>query len=209
MDVHSETREALLVIDMLNDFVLEGAPLEVPDTRKILPAVRREIRRARARNAPVLFLCDTHAPDDPEFRRMGWPPHAVRGTLGALVVEILRPGRADRVIPKTSYSCFHNTELERTLRLLGITRLRLTGCVTHICVLFAAYEAALRGYDVEVVEDAVAGLDPEDHAAGLRIMKNVLGARLVRPSRPPEEAPHVPHRDRRGHTERKDHRRLF
>jgi nicotinamidase-related amidase len=37
----------------------------------------------------------------------------------------------------------------------------------------------LRGYNVEVVTDAVAGLSKEDHEAGLRIMKNVLGARLI------------------------------
>jgi nicotinamidase-related amidase len=40
-------KEALLVIDMLNDFVLEGAPLEVPDTRKVIPAIKREIEDSR------------------------------------------------------------------------------------------------------------------------------------------------------------------
>lgn len=38
---------ALLVIDMLEDFVRPGAPLEVPRTREILTALRPRIMRAR------------------------------------------------------------------------------------------------------------------------------------------------------------------
>ncbi len=38
---------ALLIIDMLNDFVLEGAPLEVPDTRKIVNNIQQELKKAR------------------------------------------------------------------------------------------------------------------------------------------------------------------
>ena len=45
-------KEALLVIDMLNDFCLEGAPLEVPGTREVIPNISREIKRAREEKAP-------------------------------------------------------------------------------------------------------------------------------------------------------------
>jgi nicotinamidase-related amidase len=45
--------------------------------------------------------------------------------------------------------------------------------------MFAASDAVLRGYEVSVVTDGVAGLAKEDHDAALRIMKNVLGAELV------------------------------
>ena len=171
-------KEALLVIDMLNDFVLEGAPLEVPDTRKVIPAIKREIERAREEGKQVIYICDSHEPDDREFKKMGWPPHAVRGTMGSKVVEELKPQEGDIIIEKTTYSGFYNTKLEETLRSLGIDSLRLTGCVTHICVMFTASDASLRGYNVTVVRDGVAGLNPEDHEAGLRIMKNVMGVRI-------------------------------
>ncbi len=172
-------RKALLVIDMLNDFVLEGAPLEVPAARAVVPEIRREIDKTREAGVPVIYVCDSHQPDDPEFRRFNWPPHAVRGTEGAKVVEDLSPGEDDYVVEKTTYSAFYDTELQALLERLGVKRLRLTGCVTHICVLFTASDAVLRGYEVEVVKDAVAGLAPDDHEAGLRIMKNVLGATIV------------------------------
>ncbi len=172
-------RRALLVIDMLNDFVLEGAPLEVPATREVVPVIKREIERAHREGEPVIYICDSHEPDDREFQRFGWPPHAVKGTRGAQVVDELRPSMDDIVIEKTTYSGFYKTKLDNTLKALGVDTLRLTGCVTHICVMFTASDAVLRGYNVEVVKDAVAGLSEEDHQAGLRIMRDVLGVRII------------------------------
>ena len=172
-------KEALLVIDMLNDFVLPGAPLEVPDTRKTIPVIRKEIERAHAAGSPVIYVCDSHEPDDPEFSRFGWPPHAVKGTKGAAVVDELKPSEDDIVVRKTTYSGFYNTDLDETLKQLGVGSLRLTGDVTHICIMFTASDAVLRGYDVTVVEKGVAGLAPEDHEAAIRIMKGVMGAKIV------------------------------
>jgi nicotinamidase-related amidase len=158
-------KEALLVLDMLNDFVLKGAPLEVPDTRKILPVVKKEIDQARAAGNPVIFVCDAHAPDDREFSKFGWPAHAVSGTAGARVVDELKPAGEDIIITKTTYTGFFGT-------------------VTHICVMFTAMEAVLRDYRVTVVEDGVAGISREDHDAALRIIKNVLGAAVVKSGAP-------------------------
>ncbi|GAB4423353.1 MAG: cysteine hydrolase [Thermodesulfovibrionales bacterium] len=170
--------EALLIIDMLNDFVLEGAPLEVPDARKVIPAIKREVELARKENKPVIYVCDAHEPDDKEFFRFGWPAHAVKGTRGAEVVDELSPQGDDIIIQKTTYSGFYNTRLDEILKALGIDSIRLTGCVTHICVMFTASDAVLRDYNVTVVSDAVAGLSIEDHEAALRIMKNVMGVRI-------------------------------
>ncbi|HLE40460.1 MAG TPA: isochorismatase family cysteine hydrolase [Nitrospirota bacterium] len=173
-------KEALLVIDMLNDFVLPGSPLEVPETRNVIKNIRREIDHAHAAGNPVLYVCDTHAPDDKEFTKFGWPPHAVKGTRGAEIIEDLKPTTGDFVIEKTTYSGFYNTALDETLKRLNVDALRLTGDVTHICVLFTAADAVLRDYHVAVVEDGVAGLAKEDHDAALRIMKNVLGVKIVK-----------------------------
>ncbi len=172
--------EALLVIDMLNDFVLPGAPLEVPDTRAIIPVIRAEIDKAHSVGHPVLFICDTHDPDDREFRKFRWPAHAVKGTPGAEVIDQLKPSSQDKIVPKKTYSGFYGTTLDATLRQLDVDSLRLTGDVTHICILFTASDAVLRNYGVTVVENGVAGTSREDHDAALRIMKNILGVRIVR-----------------------------
>jgi nicotinamidase/pyrazinamidase len=171
-------KEALLVIDMVNDFVLPGAPLEVPDTRAIIPVIRNEIDKAHALGNPVIYVCDAHDPDDKEFRKFGWPAHAVKGTRGAEIVDALKPSEEDTVIGKKTYSGFFGTTLDAVLKRLGVDALRLTGDVTNICVLFTASDAVLRDYEVTVLENGVAGLSREDHEAALRIMKNVLGVKI-------------------------------
>src|SRR5512134_701993 len=143
---------ALLVIDLLEDFVRAGAPLEVPETRKILPAVRRRIARARKEGELVVYVCDSHRKNDREFARMGWPPHAVAGTPGAAVVAPIAPRPGDVVVEKKTYSGFHGTSLNSVLRRHGVRAVDLSGCVTNICILYTAADAAMRGYDVTVAE---------------------------------------------------------
>jgi len=172
--------EALLIIDMLEDFVREGAPLEVPASRAILPALQRRLIAARAKGIAVIYVGDAHLADDPEFTRMGWPPHAVKGTAGAQVIPELAPRETDPVVEKTSYSGFHHTGLEGILQALGIERLVLTGCVTNICILYTAYDAVIRGYRVTVPTNCVAPIDPADGDFALRQMERVLGVTLAR-----------------------------
>src|SRR5208283_1329826 len=172
-------REALLICDILNDFVREGAPLEVPETRKIIPSIKREIEKARKAGDQIIYIVEAHDPKDKEFSKFGWPPHGVKGTKGAEIIDEIKPREEDIVIEKTTYAGFHGTKLDETLKSLGIDRIRLTGCVTHICVLFSAYEAVVLDYNVSVLSDAVAGLSREDHDAALRIMKNVLGVTVL------------------------------
>jgi nicotinamidase/pyrazinamidase len=167
--------DALLIIDMLNDFVLPGAPLEVPETRSIIKAIRKRSAKARAGGRPVIYVCDAHAPDDPEFSRMNWPPHAVRGTAGAKIISELTPEEMDPVIEKNSYSGFHHTGLEGLLQSRNIERLTLTGCVTNICIFYTAYDAVTRGFEVTVPGDCVASLDAADGAFAMKQMANVLG----------------------------------
>ncbi|MDH3453573.1 MAG: cysteine hydrolase [Desulfuromonadales bacterium] len=170
--------DALLIIDMLNDFVQPGAPLEVPQTRTIIKAIRGQISKARAAKRPVIYICDAHAPDDPEFSRMNWPAHAVRGTPGAEIITELAAEEMDPVIEKTGYSGFHQTGLEGLLQSLNIDHLTLTGCVTNICILFTAYDAVIRGYAVTVPADCVANLAAEDGAFALKQMSEVLGVKV-------------------------------
>lgn len=171
---------ALVVVDMLNDFVLPGAPLEVPDTRKIVPALRRRIGRARRSGELVVYVCDAHRKKDPEFARMGWPPHGVEGTPGAAVVSALSPEPGDVVVEKKTYFGFHKTALDAVLRGKGIRKLTLAGCVASICILYISAEAAIRGYHVTVDERYVAGFSPDTNAFALDQMENVLGVRVLR-----------------------------
>lgn len=165
-------RKALLVIDMLNDFVLKGAPLEVPKARGIVANIKREVERAHRTGIPVIYCCDRHKRDDREFEV--WPPHAIRGTHGAQVVSEIAPGKGDLIVAKRTYSTFYRTTLARNLKRLGVNHLILTGVCTNICILYTAMEAYTRGYEITVLEDCVAALTPEDNRFALRQVKGVF-----------------------------------
>lgn len=169
--------KALLVIDMLNDFVLEGAPLEVPKARKIIQNIRKEIERARAKKIPVIYICDAHRKDDEEFGI--WPRHCVKGTRGARIVEALAPQEKDTVIEKSTYSGFYKTNLEKTLKKLGTKELVITGILTNICVFYTAFEAAIRGYKITVLKNCITGLSRKDENFALEQMAKILKVKVV------------------------------
>jgi len=171
-------RWALVVIDMLRDFVDEGGSLYCgPAASALVGPVAAEIAEARQKGVPVIYVCDRHRPDDPEFAM--FPPHCVEGTPGAEVVAALTPRPGERVIPKRRFSGFFGTDLDLTLRELGVSRLRLVGVCTNICVLYTAADARMRGYEVEVPSDKVASFDDEAHRWALGQMEKVLGVRVL------------------------------
>ena len=172
-------KSALLIIDMLNDFVKEGAPLEVPETRKVIPNIYRKVSKAREQGIPIIYVCDRHREDNPEFKLKIWPPHAIAGTEGAEVVEELRPLKGDYTVTKENYSGFFQTELDSLLKRLKINHLILTGCVTNICILYTAADAMMRGYKITVPSDCIAGLNEEDHDFAIRQMKTILRAEII------------------------------
>lgn len=148
-------RRALVVLDMIGDYLTPGRPLHVPRAKAIVPALRERLDRAREAGEPVLYLCDRHAPDDPELHT--WPAHAVEGTDGADVITELAPRPGEPVLGHRTYSAFFETELERTLRSLSVDTLVLTGCATEVGLLATATDALMRGFRVEVPVDCQAG----------------------------------------------------
>ena len=167
------TRTALLVIDMINDFAHPTGALYSEPVGAIVPSVAREVERARSSGEPFIFICDAHVEDDPEFKL--FPPHALPGE-GRDIVASLDISDAAAIIQKSRYSAFYETELDVTLRQLGVTTLRLVGNCTNICVFFTAADAANRGYALEVVRDAVASFDVRAHEDALRELERTLGA---------------------------------
>ncbi len=171
------TERALLVIDMLNDFVKEGGTLVVSGALERLSFFQERIARAREEKELVIYVCDSHRPDDPEFSI--WPPHCVLGSWGAEVVEELKPQPQDYVVRKRRYSAFYGTDLDLYLRENEVKVLVLTGLVTNICVMGTAADAASRGYKIEVEKNLVIGLNEEMHKFALKQMQEVYGAKLV------------------------------
>ncbi len=169
-------KPALLVIDMLNDFV-KGS-LKVPEAEAIIPKIKELIDACRVKGVPVVYVCDSHVKGvDKELEI--WGPHAVRGSWGAEVVDELKPTPNDFVVLKRRYSGFFETDLDLLLRELGVETVVLTGVATEICVQHTAADAFFRGYRVIVVKDATAGLTRESHERALEYMRHVYKAEVL------------------------------
>jgi nicotinamidase-related amidase len=166
----------VVVIDMINTYDHPDASLLIPSVRRVLPAVRDVIERARARDVDVVYVNDN-------FGR--WRSHhdellatALAGPHADLVEPIV-PDDASLFVVKARHSIFFQTPLEYLLRQHGVEHLVLCGQVTEQCVLYSALDAHIRHFAVTVVRDAVAHIHEDLAHAALRMMERNMGAEVV------------------------------
>jgi nicotinamidase/pyrazinamidase len=182
--ITTDERDALLVVDVQNDFMPGGA-LAVPGGHEVVPVVNALARRF----ANVVLTQDWHPPRHISFAsshagrrpferirlpygdQILWPEHCVQGTSGAALHADLAIPHAQLVVRKgyhpdvDSYSAFveadgkHTTGLAGYLRERGIRRVFLCGVATDFCVAWSAEDARRAGFDVTVIEDACRAID--------------------------------------------------
>jgi nicotinamidase-related amidase len=184
MPVDRWTKPALLIVDMQNDFVRVGAPMEVPQARDTIPQHQQLIQYFRKSHLPIVytrFLAGSERRLLWEFSPQLAPPtlacHAgherfyadIHKTLDcAAVIDEIAPQPGDAVIDKLGYGAFHGTKLDDSLRKLAVESLVVSGTVTQICVEETAREAFHYGYKTTIVSDGVSSYLPDLHAATLK-----------------------------------------
>ena len=173
--------DALLVIDVQNDFIPGGA-LEVAGGHEVVPVCNALMDRFDV----VVFSQDWHCPGHLSFASSHegkspydstqmpygdqtlWPDHCIQGTSGSSFhADLSIPDRV-RVVRKgfrkdiDSYSAFFEndqttpTGLEGYLKDIGVRRVFVCGLAFDFCVRFTAVDAKVKcGFDeVVVVKDA-------------------------------------------------------
>src|SRR5262249_9001879 len=161
---------------------------------RVVPLLNRYAERFAALGAPVFAPRDWHPQETTHFRAFGgvWPHHCVQGTPGADFHPELRLPEGTRIVSKgmdpreDAYSCFHAETAEgvpfaAALGEHGVSRLFIGGLATDYCVKETVVEGVQAGFEVVVLEDAVAAVDlaSGDGAKALDQMR-AAGARLVR-----------------------------
>ncbi len=166
-----DRRYAVVVVDMLHDFVY--GKIKCDRAVPMIPRTGELADRARGAGIPVLYANDSHTRRDFEIYR--WGEHAMRGSKGARVISELRPRKKDVEIPKTTYSSFFNTRLERELKKThdgkGANTLILSGLHTDCCVRHTCADAFFRGYESIVAGDAVNSFTELQYKTGLQYVK--------------------------------------
>ena len=82
------------------------------------------------------------------------------------------------IINKTTYSPFTFTNIDSILQEHGIKKLVFTGLATSQCVETSARDAADRGYEVVLIEDAQADYTEESHIASIYSSQGVCGGNI-------------------------------
>ena len=194
-----DSRTALLVVDVQNDFADPAGSLSVRGGDAIVPIVSAAAREAAAAGAFVAYTQDWHPHDTPHFAKDGgtWPVHCLAGSWGAWLhpdLEVLGPSIHKGSNGEDGYSGFtmrdpvtdHTTptQLEGLLRARSIERVVIGGLATDYCVKATALDAVRLGFETTVLADAIVAVDLEPgdgdralaelEAAGVRI----LGGRI-------------------------------
>jgi nicotinamidase-related amidase len=175
---------ALIIVDMQNDFVRSGAPLEVASALRTVPALSNLIQAFHKHHLPVVytkFISHPHyyllwewSPQCQPPTKCCWKGHQrYYKDIGASrdcteIIDELQPTATDIIVEKFGYGAFHDTALDKTLRSLGVSTLIVTGTVTQICVEETVREAFHHGYRTIIAEDGVSSFAPDLHAATLK-----------------------------------------
>lgn len=168
----------LLIIDMQNDFIAKGAPIECPGGRDIIPRIQVLKAWANDNGIPIVYTQETHRKQKVDFGlelERSEPEHCVEGTPGIRIVEALKPDERDYVIRKPRYSAYYQTDFELLLKGLKRKVVIIVGAATNVCVYASALETQQRDMYAVVVSDCVAGTSVELHEAFLKNIDYVIG----------------------------------
>jgi len=181
-------RNALLVIDIQNDFV-EGGSLAVVGGREVASKVSRHIRHFKSE---YQFVCATrdyhedpgdHFSDHPDFQST-WPPHCVAGTPGAgfcpPIQNLVREKLIQTVVTKgqhaAAYSGFEGVDarghlLLDVLKENRVDHIDICGLATDYCVRATALDARKAEFQVRILLNLCAPVSPETGQQALEEMK--------------------------------------
>lgn len=143
--------EAILVLDMTNDSIAPTARA-VELRKKILGRAGEFLAWGRQSGRPVVHICSARRKTDKWFLKY-WEFVNEIWTPGQAPIPELYDSKRDCIVHKRRYSGFFGSDLDITLRELGVDSLMLMGWSTSLAVLSTALDAWQLGYPTTVVSD--------------------------------------------------------
>lgn len=155
-------KEALLIVDMSNDFVADNGTLTVgKPAQEIVPYIQDLATSFLEEGNVVVVSMDAHQPNDPHFDL--WPAHNIVGTEGQqLYGDLYRWFQYNKdnenliYTPKTNYNAFFKTDLAETLRNSRVEKVHTVGVTTDICDFLTVSGADAEGFKTAIHRRGVA-----------------------------------------------------
>lgn len=180
----TKKENAILIIDMQNDFVLPDAPLPVAQAMATIPAIARFLAFGRERDWAVVYVIRRHLLSGIDAETYRAPlfengsPFCVPGTKGAEIVDGLKPEAGDIIVHKQRFGAFFATPLDLILRRLGVKNVYVTGTQYPNCIRATAVEAMARDYATWVCVDCCSAENERVAEANIYDMKK-MGIKCV------------------------------
>jgi ureidoacrylate peracid hydrolase len=170
-------RTAHIIVDLQNGFMAEGAAVELPVAREIVPNVNRICAAVRAAGGindsevkktwPIWFQKFGNAKREQEYDNT-----FKRGCQGFELWPGLDVKSHDLIIDKTRFGAFvpGSSNLHGILQERGIDTLIITGTATNVCCESTARDAMQMNYKIIFVADGNAAATDAEHNATLNNM---------------------------------------
>ena len=165
-------KSAIIVIDFLQGYTTEGAPLYAPGVVRAVKETPELLDLARKKRVPILHTQVRYTP--PAFLDGGvWIKKApvleclVEGNQYAEFCKEVHPHDGEVIVTKQYASAFFGTSLAATLGAAGVDTLIITGCTTSGCIRATAVDAVQHGFRTIVVRDCVGDRHDDPHEANL------------------------------------------
>ena len=188
-------KTALLVFDMINEFIKPGFQGYTPGLREdLVPRLKRLIEHCHSKNIPVIYAIHCFRREGSDMgimaelsRGLREGKRFIRGTESVEVYDEIKPQEGDIVIEKHRYSAFRGTDLELILRSMGKDTLIVTGFSTNIGCETTARDGTCRDFRIIFPSDGNGVRDLEDVGWGTipgeeikRVVLSTLASRFAR-----------------------------
>lgn len=160
--IHKDYKAALIVIDMVYDFVNESGRVYYPSNKQVLQNINTLIPKAREEGWLVIFIQHSHRQGKFDKATVVGRRNCMEEDGGDALDESLPIDyQQDFILKKRRYSAFAYTDLDLILKEHGIQTVVICGTKTNNCVRSTVEDAYHLDYRVFVLEDCV-GTDSEE-----------------------------------------------
>lgn len=169
MKSYALSHPALMVIDVQRYFFNRNGGAFLENSPAILPNILKLVDAFRKAKFPIVMTRHAHKAGEPMGQMGRWWNERlpIEGTVDAELIDQLSQVKGEILLTKTLYSAFEGTDLDKTLKNLGVDHLFFCGVMTNLCVETTARHAFMKNYQPIIVEDACAANTPEHHRASI------------------------------------------
>jgi maleamate amidohydrolase len=172
----SSNDTALILVDVINSFYVEGMPNHYPEVFSTLEPLRRLLARARERGRIVVHAAERHYPGFDDFEWKKLPKHHFMNEPDGEFFEGFSPqGPREILTAKRRYSAFFATDLALFLNEQRVRRVVVAGVKTNVCIRATIQDAFANGFEALLPREATNSNRPHLAAAALEDIDRYLG----------------------------------